>query len=291
MRRLTSLTLAAWLTLGVAGSAIANDTAMHPGAYGPEPVGGGITGKESAIRMVKEHLVIRYGRQATTVSVTFTFRNTLKTATAKQLIGFPDIAAAKNEGARRAQANPNDFETSYYESDITGPMENVSTRVNGHVVPSKLQYGFISRPSKAEEWKASSPRNGQLMGWHVAWVSFPPGKDVTVERRYTVQNGGTVVGVNFFEYLTHTGRIWNGKIGELVADVTLADGLTVKDLIFVGQPLPKGLTQVPKEFMTTPAQREWQVLSPTKLRLTWKDFEPALGGNRAGFQLAAPTAK
>lgn len=291
MRRFVPLSLAAWLALTVAGPAIANDTAMHPGAYGPEPVGGGITGKESVIRMVKEHLDIRYGRWASTVTVTFTFRNTLKNVTAKQLLGFPDIAAAQAESGRR---DPKGEATWYYpQSDVTGPMTNVRTRVNGQVVPTKLQYGFVSNAPNAAAWKPGSPQNGHLMAWHVAWVSFPPGKDVTVERRYTVQNGGTAVGVNFFEYITHTGNVWNGKIGELVADVTLADGLTVSDMIFAGRPVPKGVTYspVPDSLVSLPAYKEWQVLSPTKLRLVWKDFEPAIGGNRAGFQLTSPAAR
>jgi hypothetical protein len=252
-------------------------------------VGGGITGKESVIRMVKEHLDIRMGRQATTVTVTFTFRNTLKTGTARQLLGFPDIAAALEESSRR---DPKGEATWFYpKSDVTGPMTGVSTRVDGRVVPTQVQYGYIAVEPEFPAWKPATPKDGLLMAWNVVWVSFPAGKDVTVQRRYTVRNGMTVAGVSFFEYITHTGHVWAGKIGELVADVTLQDGLTVNDVVWTGRPLPKGLVDVPDGYKTRPGHGEWQQRSNTTMRLVWKDFEPTLSGNRGGFQLTVPVAK
>jgi hypothetical protein len=276
--------LAALCLLAVATPALANDTALHPGSFGPEPVGGGLKGPESVIAMKAEHLTIRFGREATDVTVRFTFRNSLPKATARQLLGFPDIAAAQAESKRRDPGG--DAPWYYPQSDVTGPMERLVTLVNGKPVPTKLQYGFVKEQAGA--WRPATPKDGHLMAWHVVWVSFPSGKDVTVERRYRVKNGLNASGVTFFEYVTYTGGVWKGDIGQLTADVTLSDGLTVDDLIWKGRKLPKGLDSYPTGFHTRPDRSGWQVLSPTALRLTWRDFEPYLGSDRGGFVLSAP---
>lgn len=278
-------TLAALCVIATAAPALANDTALHPGAYGPEPVGGGIAGKESVIAMKSEYLTIRFGRQATDVTVKFTFRNSLKTAKARQLLGFPDIAAAQAESNRRS---PDGSATWYYpQSDVTGPMEKVVTLVNGKVVPTKLQYGFVTE--KNGRWLPATPQTGHPMAYHVVWVDFPVGKDVTVERRYRVQNGMNVSGVSFFEYVTYTGGVWHGAIGQLVADVTLADGMTVDDLIWKGRKLPKGLSAYPEGFHSRPDYASWQIRSRNSLRLVWKDFDPYIGSTQGAFTLTAPT--
>lgn len=289
MRLLTcSLACLAALSLTLGAPALANDTALHPGAHGPEPVGG-VVGAESVIRMVEEHIDIRFGRELTTVAVRFVFRNTMKQGTAKQLLGFPDIAAAQAESIRR---DPKGEARWFYPmSDVTGPMRDVETLVNDWPVETKRQFGFVQEAPNSLGWKAGTPQNGHMMAWHVASVEFPAGKEVTVERRYQVQNGQQVSGVSFFEYVTYTGRIWQGKIGKLVADVTLADGLKVDDLVWKGRPLPKGVASFSDGFATSPDRSHWQVISPTRLRLTWKDFEPIVGGDRAGLFLSAPAKR
>jgi hypothetical protein len=280
-----SLSLAA-PSLVVEPQALANDTALQPGGYGPEPVGGGIAGKESVIEMAAEHLDIRFGKAKTTVDVQFVFRNTLKSTKARQLLGFPDIAAAQKESYKRDPKGDSPWFYPY--SDVTGPMEGLETLVDDWKVPTKLQYGFVEDLPDGSGWKPSTPENGHLMAWHVVWVDFPPGKDVVVERRYTVKNGMNALGVSFFDYITHTGGIWHGPIGRLVADVTLADGLTVDKLIWPGDPITGegGSGPYPDNLTTRPAKAEWKVLSPTAMRLEWRRFEPRTQANRRGFMLS-----
>jgi hypothetical protein len=272
--------------LTLAAPVLANDTALQPGGYGPEPLGGGITGKESVIEMAGEHLDIRFGREKTTVDVQFVFRNTLKSTKARQLLGFPDLAAAQKESFKRDPKNEAPW--FYPGSDVTGPMEGLETLVDDWKVPTKLQYGFVEDLPNGAGWKPGNPQTGHLMAWHVVWVDFPPGKDVVVERRYTVKNGMNALGVSFFDYITHTGGIWHGPIGRLVADVTLADGLTVNDMIWPGTPIPKqfGEGPYPDNLTTRPAKREWKVLSPTAMRLEWRHFEPRTDADRRGFMLS-----
>ena len=63
------------LLLALASTALANDTALHDGRFGPEPLDA-TNGAESAVRMEREHLEISFGAQFTEVHCTFTFRNT-----------------------------------------------------------------------------------------------------------------------------------------------------------------------------------------------------------------------
>ena len=144
-----------------------------------------------------------------------------------------------------------------------------------------LQYGYI-RQDQTAVWKTATPTTGVLMAWHTAWVTFPPGQPVTVERRYRVANGGSVYNVSTFQYITATGAGWRGTIGRLDADVTL-EGRTVRDLAWK----PMANATSPKDQpWCVPNRSEWKILSPTHLHLTWKDFEPRTDVAREEFILA-----
>lgn len=268
----------ACLVLVTAAPALANDTALHHGRFGPEPVGGGFKGPESAIRMVKEHLAIQMGKSATKVVCRFTFENGLKVP-AVQLVGFPDEGAGMAEEARRRREP--------VERDFMPPLRNVRTTVDGTAVAAPIKFGFVKTPASGEGWVAAGPKDGWLMAWHAARVTFPPGKPVVVERAYETDNAENAIGARFFEYVTHTGGAWRGKIGELVAEIELVDGLTVADLRWPGDAIPEGQgggTYV-EGMGSRPAKKAWSIPDPTHLRLEWHDFEPRVERAHSGFSL------
>ena len=105
-------------------------------------------------------------------------------------------------------------------------------------------------------------------------------KEVVIERLYQVSNGSSVASDPevTFNYTTATGGVWHGTIGEMIADVTLADGLTVDTLLWNGS-LGAGMS---------PKREEWHIQSPTRMQLVWKDFEPRTEPNHRGFTIARP---
>ncbi len=271
--------IAALAVVLAAAPAFANDTAMHMGAHGPEPVGGGFAGPESSIRMVAERLNIVFGKRATRVRARFTFRGTLEGVTATQIVGFPDEGAAQLEMQRRSGTSEG--------RDFMPPLQRVETRVDGQLVKSGLKYGYVRAAAGGPGWVAADARTGTLMAWHALTVSFPPDRDVVVERSYATANALNALDTRFFEYITHTGGPWKGPIGELVAEVRLVDGLKVDKLLWPGARLSRkaGGGTIPKEGATEPARRSWEVLAPDRMRLVWRDFEPRVDATRAGFRL------
>jgi hypothetical protein len=265
LRPSLSVLITAGLAL-VAPAACADEVVMHPGAQGPEVVGGG-AGAEQDIRLLDAHVDIRFGRSLTTLTTRFVFRSA-KPGTLKRQLGFPDLAAARDEAARRAPG-------SIPGPTITGAMPGTQTLVNDWPAETKRQVGIAVRTPKGQSWRPGTAENGPPMAWDVVSVEFPAGKDVTVERRYQVRNGRHGAETAFFEYLVHTAGPWQGPIGRWVVDVILADGLTVDDLTWAH---------------TKPGRSEWRVTSPTHMRLDWRDFEPAPEGARSAFKLAAPAA-
>jgi hypothetical protein len=121
----------------------ANDTVLHEGGSGPEPIGG-IYGPESVIAMVREELNIEFGLEHTDVHAKFVFRNTKKTAPARQIVGFPDFGAALKEASRRDPSGEK-ISTPDREALMLGidPLENLRTFVNGEERKSSLQYGWV----------------------------------------------------------------------------------------------------------------------------------------------------
>lgn len=238
----------------------ADDTALNDGGYGPEPIGG-VKGPESVIRMDREDLTLHLGRHAFSVTARFVFRNTAKRLV-KQLVGFPDLGAAEAEARRRFKGD----RPAAYDGGLTGPLLGMQTFVDGKPATSQLRYGFV-RLNESGGWTPATPQNGGLMAWHALPLGFPPGKPVALERRYHAANGGNVLGQQIMDYVVATGGSWQGTIGQLVADVTLDDGLTVKDLCWSAKEAPYGR-------VSTPARDQWQVLSATRLKLVWNDFEP-----------------
>jgi hypothetical protein len=270
------------LFLASAASLLANDTSLHDGRFGPEP----LDGRESPVRMAAEHIKVDFGYRYTDVHCTFIFRNTLKDRAVEQLVGFPDIGAAVDEMNRREP----EFADVLGERVNTSRIRNLQTLVNGRPVKSQLRFGDARRGGNEEGtavWSVKG-KNG-LRAWHTMRVNFPVGRDVTIERKYRVQNGASALGVAFFRYTTATGGVWKGAIGQLRADVTLRDGLTVDQLVWPGAKINgERLDGKFQEFATSPARKSWQTLDLRHLHLEWANFEPRTEPQHRGFSLSRP---
>lgn len=269
-----TLPFTAVVVLALAAPAGANDTSIHMGSSGPEPVGGGFAGPESVIAMKAERLEVTFGKATTRMRARFTFRNTLPAGTATQVVGFPDEGAARDEARRR--------KLDYEGSDVQPPLRELATLVDGRRVPSAMKFGWVKWADSGTGWVKADERTGILMAWHVVTVAFPAGRDVVVERRYVTDNGANTLPSRFFEYITHTGGPWKGPIGELVAEVRLVDGLTVDRLLWPGG---KGLGGNGASAATSPGRSAWRVLGRDRMRLVWRNFEPRTDRARAGFKL------
>ena len=273
------------LLLALASTALANDTALHDGRFGPEPLDA-TNGAESAVRMEREHLEISFGAQFTEVHCTFTFRNTRPDGAIEHLVGFPDIGAACDEMKRREPTHADTLNERVNTSRLT----NVRTFVNGRKAGTELRFGDVKPGGDTDGTTVwSFDDQSGVRAWHVVRVTFTAQKEVTVERRYRVQNGTSALGVAFFDYTTATGGVWQGSIGRLQADITLRDGLTVGGLVWPGAKMAGGqLIGDEEKFATHPARDAWQVLDETHVRLVWNDFEPRAQKDRRGFSLSRP---
>lgn len=268
------------LLLGfAAGSVCANDSSLNVGAYGPSPVGGVKEG-ESVVRMVAERIEMVMGRTESRVHCRFTFRSNKPKADARQIVGFPDDATLDPESDH-------------------GRILRMKTLVDGVEVESKKQAGWMMQEPPFEGGLMETLPSGMTAAslaeregpylpvqWYTVPVTFPPNRDVVIERIYTVENGGSVLGDHWFQYTTRTGAVWRGTIGEAVFDVKL-EGLTVEDLAFEDGPQKR-----PAEEQFTycvPNRAEWKIESPTHLTLRWQDFEPRVHKTRRGILLATWT--
>ena len=271
-----TLILAAALAVAVSSLSYADDSAMNEGAYGPEPRGA-TQGAESVIRMESEQISVKFGRETSEVVARFVFRSGKPDAPARQLVGFPDLGAAMKEADRR---DPKNKASWHREDNLSGPLMDLRTLVDGKEVESKLDYGYIIEDEDVG-WKPGTPKNGTLMAWHTMWVEFPPDRDVVVERRYKVNNGEMVGGIMMFSYITVTGANWRGTIGRMDVDVTL-DGWTADDIAWKGSGKKQVFESGP---FTEPDKAAWKIVSPTHLQLVWKDFEPRTDKERRSFNL------
>ena len=255
-----------FLFLFVASCALANDTAIHDGADGPTPIGDR-RGPESVVRMVREHLDISFGKEETVVRATFVFLNTKRDAPARQTVGFPDLTAMAAKEV-------------YDGADFTGPIKDLVTLVNGRERQTRQLRGRVNHRDGIDEPAPPGEKGEFERIWHAIDVEFPVGQEVVIERRYRVANGSSVAAApeGFFQYSTATGGVWQGTIGEMVADVTLKDGLTVNGLLWDSA----------HGAGVSPSRRHWRIQSPTKMQLVWKNFEPRTESNRRSFRISRP---
>ncbi|BCX47762.1 hypothetical protein HAHE_16700 [Haloferula helveola] len=224
----------AFVPLLLVTAAFANDTAMHDGGSGPEPVGW-TKDAESVIRMEREEVEVEMGPFDSSVTCRFVFVSGKKDAPAIQFLGFPDITR------------------SFSESDNMGPLRDMRTFVNGREVKSEM---VSKRMGDDGKWIDLPEPQDPCETWHVVKVSFPPGEEVVVERRFRTDNGRTAGGPVFFGYTTETGGNWRGTIGKGTFTVRLADGLQAAKLDLE----PK---------------TGWKKSEDGRLlTLEWKDFEP-----------------
>lgn len=220
--------------LFICGAAMANDTAMHDGGSGPEPVGWPI-GKESIIRMEREEVEVEMGPFESKVSCRFVFVSGKKEGSAKQFLGFPDITRSSHEG------------------DTIGPLKEMRTFVDGREVASKL---VSKRMGDDGKWIDLQKPEEPCESWHVVEVDFPAGKEVVVERRFRTLNGMTAGGPCFFGYTTQTGGNWRGTIGHGKFSVRVAEGMQAA------------------KFDLQPEQGWKRSEDGRTFTLEWKDFEP-----------------
>ncbi|WP_265594514.1 hypothetical protein [Haloferula sp. BvORR071] len=258
------------LWLGLVASALGNDTGINSGEYGPAPLGE-FKGEESVIRMVEEKIEIHFGKTQSEVACRFVFRSGKAEGDAKQVVGFPDFI---------------DTETD------TGTITKLETFINGEKVEAKKQRGWFYTPDY------ETPRSGlgeppkELVeqdkitraDFFTVEVVFPQGKDVIIERRYTADNGGNVMQSKTFSYTTFTGAVWKDTIGKAEFSVKL-EGWTVNDLAFEDGP-QKNRPRAQDGSWCSPNKAEWTVVSPTELKMTWLDFEPAVHKTRRRIHLA-----
>ena len=129
------------------------------------------------------------------------------------------------------------------------------------------------------------------MAWHTVSVTFPPDKDVIVERKYRARNGGQAPGENqiakLFYYSTATGVVWKDDIERMEVNVHLRDGITVDSLEWRNGRQPEDISQD----VCTPDKPEWKIISPTELQLIWEHFEPRTDEHRRFFQLTTHASK
>ena len=242
----------------------ANDTAVNAAAAGPAALGE-FVGEESVIRMVSEKIDITFGKEESRVHCTFVFRSTKKSGDALQLLGFPDFI---DDGG------------------VVGTITKMTSRIDGVEVAAKKQRGYLQQDGIQSAHLGKEPEDyvAVAVNFHTIEVKFPPDRDVIVEREYTVSNGGSVEGDTTFFYTTETGGVWKGNIGKAEFTVTL-DGWTVSDLAF--EDGPQKLEPRRQRTFSSPNRSDWKIESPTKMKLVWENFEPAVHQSRRQILLKA----
>lgn len=141
------------------------------------------------IRMVREDITMELaGRPlAWNVTAIYEFENPTAAPVVVQM-GYPETRCDANEGDCSGQG---------------GRFRGLDTRVRGRRVQHR-----IGRVSEDSAWAAALDRV------YLFNVTFAPHEHVRVEHHYTYDRSFTaVLGENVF-YLTRTGALWNGPIGE-----------------------------------------------------------------------------
>lgn len=225
---------ALFFLLALTAQGWANDTAMHDGGSGPEPVGWSGE-RESVIRMVSEEVHVEMGPTESYVVCRFDFVNVGKDSPAMQYLGFPDITRSSTEG------------------DTMPPLREMRSFVNGREVSSKLVSKRLGEDGK---WIDLEKPSDPCETWHVITVTFPPNEHVIVERRFRTDNGQTAGGPIFFGYTTQTGGNWRSTIGKATFTVHLAEGMQSATL------------------QTDPSDQWQRSKDGRTLTLVWSDFEP-----------------
>jgi len=161
------------------------------------------------------------------------------------------------------------------------------TAVNRRPVKSQLHVVEVAPGEEGGHfafWDAHHQHG--ISAWYTLEVKFPVGRDVVVERFYTVENGWTMPSVRYFHYTTETGGAWKGTIGRLQADVTLRDGLTASRLVWPGTSISDSKFEKGRPGTTEPERAAWQVRDARHLRLVWKEFEPRTEPEHRGFTIS-----
>ncbi|WP_395750253.1 hypothetical protein [Prosthecobacter sp.] len=248
------------IIFGIATTPLAaNDASMNLGAHGPEPVGE-FQGGESVVRMVSEKIDITFGKTETHVHCRFVFRSSKAGADAVQILGFPDFLT---------------------DSD-TGTIRSMISRVDGKEVASKKQRGWQDlKTSKCHLGQSADPADA-VADFYTITVTFPPDREVIVEREYIATNGRSVMGDTFFSYTTRTGGSWKDSIEKAEFHVTL-DGWKLEDLAF--EDGEQKIDPRQQRAYGSPNLSEWKVDAPGKLSLVWTHFEPAVHHTRQNIHL------
>lgn len=252
--------------LNLSSSAFANDSALPPSILGPEPIGD-FKGEESVIRMVSEKIDITFGKNQSKVHCRFVFRSTKPGQPAKQIVGFPDLIRTDDDG------------------DVAS-IQSMTTKIDGKEVVAKKEEGwFRMTGGNPRGGLGKSPEGEKAIRaafYYTMEVTFPPDRDVIIERDYVTGNGGSVMGDITFDYTTLSGAIWQGAIGRAEFTLTL-DGLTVDDLAF--EDGPQKLEPRSQMEFSSPNKSSWKIESPTRLSMVWENFEPAVHQTRRGIFL------
>lgn len=276
MRRLgaVAVILAGTVALAAIGS-FADDTVLNARVEPPEP----IKGEDSRIRMVEEELDIYFSLWETTVDVRFHLQN-LTQARVRLKVGFPDTYMQSkylrelDYGERNSFTNSMLGDIYWWPSPAQGFRTWLDTRENAlETKIYKLQKSFAYTDNPRGEFTADWEYwgyQGELKLWHTFDVVWEPTEMHVIGHSYRVRNGHVSVmsGMPFFSYWLGTGSTWAGTIGRLEANVYLLGGLTADDMAF-------------EQYYTE--HPEWEIVSPTHLRLVWDDFEPA--GEKASIEV------
>lgn len=179
----THLALAAALWLLASLPASANDGSFGGSGASLAPLA------STPIRMAREDIAMELtGRPlAWSVTALYWFENPTDREVSVQM-GYPETRCDPEEGDCSGQG---------------GQFRGLSTRVRGRRVRHRV--GRVS---------AESPWAMELDRVHLFDVTFAPRERVRVEHRYTYDRSFTAVLGENVHYLTRTGALWSGPIGE-----------------------------------------------------------------------------